>query len=105
MNIREALRAEHSKRQTMAIVDYVSDDPERFAELMAIFFAGPYRATQRASWPMNYCVENHPELVKPYLGKLLACLESDDVHDAVRRNIVRLLQYVDVPSRLKGRVY
>jgi hypothetical protein len=105
MDIRQALMAEHSKQQTMAIVEYIGDDAQRFAELMKLFFAGDYRLTQRAAWPMNYCAERHPKLILPYLPKLLDCLERDDMHDAVKRNVVRLLQYIEIPKRLTGRVY
>jgi hypothetical protein len=105
MNIREALRAEHSKRQTMAIVEYIGSDPKRFAELMSIFFEGEYRLTQRAAWPMNYCAERQPQLISPYLSRLVNQLERDDVHDAVKRNALRLMQFVDVPRRLKGKTY
>ncbi len=105
MDIRQALMTEHSKRQTMAIVEYIGDDARRFAELMKLFFAGDYRLTQRAAWPMNYCAERHPELIRPYLPKLLDCLERDDMHTAVKRNVVRLLQYIEIPKRLTGRVY
>jgi hypothetical protein len=105
MNIREALLASHSKAQVLKIVRFIDSDRERFSELMAIFFAGPYRLTQRAAWPMIYCAQQHPELIGPYLNKLLDFAERDDVHDAVRRNAMRLLQYVIVPTSLKGRVY
>lgn len=105
MNIREALLAEHSKQQTMRIVNYVGSDRGRFAELMEVFFAGPYRVTQRAAWPMSYCAERQPELIRPYLPKLLDLVERGNVHDAVRRNSMRLLQFVDIPPRLKGRIY
>ena len=105
MDIRQALMTEHSKRQTMAIVEFVGEDPKRFAELMKVFFAGDYRLTQRAAWPMNYCAERHPKLILPYLPKLLDCLTCEDMHAAVKRNVMRLLQYVEVPKRLAGRVY
>lgn len=105
MDIHQALMAEHSKRQTMAIVEYIGDDARRFAELMKCFFAGEYRLTQRAAWPMNFCAERHPKLIQPYLPKLLDCLERDDMHTAVKRNVVRLLQYIEIPKRLTGRVY
>ena len=105
MDIRQALMTEHSKQQTMAIVEFIGDDPQRFAELMKLFFAGEYRLTQRAAWPMNYCAERHPKLIRPYLPKLLDCLEREDMHDAVRRNVVRLLQYIETPKRLPGKVY
>ena len=105
MDIRQALLAEHSRRQTMAIVEYIGDDAKRFAELMKIFFASDYRLTQRAAWTMNYCAERHPQLIYPYLPKLLNCLSRDDDHDAVKRNIVRLLQYIEIPKKLLGKVY
>lgn len=105
MNIREALLAEHSKRQTLKIVRYVGSDRERFADLMSAFFTGPYRVTQRSAWPISYCVEHHPELVKPYLGRLVSLLEDSKGHDAVRRNVARLLQFVDIPVRLRGKTY
>lgn len=105
MNIRQALEAEHSKRQTTAIVEYIGDDADRFAELMKVFFAGEYRLTQRAAWPMNYCAEHHPQLIQPYLPKLLKLLQRDDQHDAIKRNIARLLQYIDIPKKLHAQVY
>ncbi|MFL6374605.1 MAG: hypothetical protein ACJ73D_08075 [Pyrinomonadaceae bacterium] len=105
MDLRDAIIAEHSKRQTARIVDWVGDDPKRFAELMRLFLGETYRITQRAGWPLSNCVERHPELIKPYFGKLLKQLERDDVHIAVRRNIVRLLQFVEIPKRYEGRVF
>lgn len=105
MDIREALMAGHSRQSTMAIVEFIGDDPKRFAELMKLFFAGDYRLTQRAAWPMNYCAERHPKLILPYLPKLLDCVEREDMHVAARRNVMRLLQFIEIPKRLAGKVY
>ena len=30
---------------------------------------------------------------------------SDDVHIAVKRNVIRLLQFVDIPKRYEGRIF
>ena len=105
MDIREALAAEHSKRQTMAIVDYVGDDPARFAELMKVFLSNEYRPVQRSSWSVNCCVEKYPHLALPYFSKLLGMLERDDIHTGAHRNILRMFQFVDVPPRYGGRLY
>ena len=105
MDSREALMAGHSRQRTMAIVEFIGDDPQRFAELMKVFFEGDYRLTQRAAWPMNYCAEQHSNLIQAYLPKLLDCLDRDDMHEAIRRNIMRLLQYVEIPKRLSGKIY
>ena len=104
MNIREALAAEHSIRTTNAIVEYIGSDAARFTELVEIFLGDEYRSTQRAAWPLGYCVQLHPEIVKPHLTKLVDQLERDDVHDAVIRNVTRLLQYVEIPENLQGKV-
>ena len=105
MDIREALLTEHSKRQTMRIVRYIDGDPDKFAELMKLFLGDTYRLSQRAAWAVNYCAEHHPELVKPYFNKLVERLERDNVHVAVRRNVARMLQFIEIPKRLEGRVY
>ncbi|MBI3511307.1 MAG: hypothetical protein HY064_11630 [Bacteroidetes bacterium] len=56
MNLRKTILEEHSKNQTMKIVKWVGNDRERFSELMKIFLRYEYRLTQRAGWPMSYCV-------------------------------------------------
>jgi hypothetical protein len=104
MDILKLLRQEHSKRQTDKIVAYIGDDAARFAELIRLFFKGEYRITQRAAWPLSYCVRRHPELIAPYYKQLLDNLQRKDIHVAVIRNTVRLLQDVDIPKRLHGRV-
>ena len=105
MDIREALFAEHSKRQTMKIVRYIDGDPVRFAELMKLFLGDTYRLSQRAAWAVNYCAEHHRELVKPYFSKLVEQLEREDAHVAVRRNVVRMMQFVELSARYRGRIF
>jgi len=105
MDIRAALLAEHSKRQTAKIVDFIGGDPARFKELMDNFLGDTYRVSQRAAWAVSNCIELHPDLVKPYYGRLLGQLERDDSHIGVRRNVVRLLQFVEVPSSYRGHVF
>jgi hypothetical protein len=105
MNIREALLTEHSKRQTMMIVAYIDGDAGRFRELMTNFLGETYRVSQRAAWAVNYCAQAHPELIRPYFAKLIEQLEDPDAHVAVRRNVARLLQFVEIPARYRGRVF
>jgi hypothetical protein len=105
MDIGAVLDSGHTKNNTMRVVRYVGSDGKKFAALMEIFFHGEYRMTQRAAWPVSYCVKDQPELIKPYLNKCIDLLAEKQGHVAVRRNVVRLLQYVEIPQRLKGKVY
>lgn len=104
MDILESLKQEHSKKQTDRIVAYIGGDKKRFAKLIDCFFNGEYRITQRAAWPLSYCVRAHPELIEPWFKLLLDNLKRKDIHVAVIRNTVRLLQDVDIPKRYQGRV-
>jgi hypothetical protein len=101
MNLRETILKEHSKKQTLKIVKYVGDDQERFDELMKLFLGNEYRVTQRTAWAVSYCVEAHPELIKKHLKKIILNLKNP-VHDAVKRNTIRLLQFIEIPSVLHG---
>jgi hypothetical protein len=105
MNLRAALLEVHSKAQADKICRYVGDDRKRFAELMKFMLGPVYRLSQRAAWPVSYCIERHPELIAPYWGKLAGQLERDDAPVAVRRNVARLLQFVDIPKRYQGRIF
>ena len=105
MDIRSVLLEVHSKAQAAKIADYIGDDTERFAELMKQLLGTGYRVSQRAAWPVSYCIERHPDLVKPYFNVLIKQLERDDAHIAVKRNVARLFQFVEIPKRYHGRVF
>lgn len=102
MDIKKALAAEHSKSQTAKIVRYIGDDSKRFADLMRVFLVGESDLSRRAAWAMSNIAIDHPELVKPYLGKLVQKLRQPGHHPAIARNILRILQDVDVPEKYQG---
>jgi hypothetical protein len=104
VDLKKAILKEYSKGQVDKIVNYVGNKPERFKALLNVYLAGPYRVTQRASWPLSYCVQNHPELVKSHLKTVIGFVNTPNVHDAVKRNTLRLLQYIDIPKRHYGAI-
>jgi len=104
MNIRDAILKEHSKKQCALIVKWVGNDQKKFDELFDLFLNDEYRVVQRAGWPISYCVEKHPEFIQRHFVRLLKNLEKKGIHDAVKRNTVRLLQYVNVPEKFHGQV-
>ena len=102
MNLREAILKEHSKNQCSKIVAYIGDHQQRFDELAALFLHGGYRLAQRAVWPLSYCVAAHPHLVKKHLKKIIHNLKKPGIHNAVKRNTLRLLQETDIPESIQG---
>lgn len=101
--LKKLILREHSPQQGRRIVDYVGANASRFSHLVGFFLAGPYRITQRAAWPLSCCVEKHPALIEPHLKTILTHIDGPDVPVAVKRNVVRLLQFIEVPRRLQGR--
>lgn len=104
MDLRKMLQNGHSKAQTYAIVSYIDNNPKRFKALVNMYLEGPYKITQRAAWPLSICVEQDPQLIAPHLKKILDYLKTPGTHDAVRRNTMRLLQFIQIPKRYHGQV-
>lgn len=104
MHLREQILKEHSKANCDKIVKWVGDDQLRFNELFNLFLHDEYRVVQRAAWPVSYCVRNHPDFVKKHFSKLIRNLKKPGIHDAVKRNTVRLLQDVEIPGKYRGEI-
>jgi hypothetical protein len=104
MNLEKELLKKQSLSQCNRIIKWVGKDETRYALLIKLFFKGDYRLTQHAAWPMSYCVRLYPDLVKPYFRKFIEQLHDEDAHVAAKRNIVRLLQFVEIPKRYQGKL-
>lgn len=104
MNLRETILKEHSKTQCQKIVDWVGGSQKKFDELFYLFLHDEYRVVQRSAWPVSYCVMAHPRFIEKHFNNLLDNLDKPGIHDAVKRNSVRLLQDVDIPEKWQGRV-
>jgi hypothetical protein len=104
MELREEILKEHSKKQSEKIKAWVGADKGRFATLLHLFLHDEYRVVQRAAWILSMIAETHPELIRPHLKKLVTRMNDEGVHVAVKRNVVRLLQYFDIPKQLHSEV-
>lgn len=104
MNLEEQILSAHSKANTNLIVDYVGNDPEKFDALMALFFRGSYRLTQRAAWAVSGCVHHHPQLIYPHLLQFIDKLHHRDIHNSVKRNSLKVLEEIEIPSDYQGKL-
>jgi len=101
MKIKEALLEEHSKNQTLMITNYIGSDTKKFKQLMQLFFCDDVLLNQRSAWVMWYCFEKTPSLITPFINKLVNNLKNN-VHDAVKRNTLKVLIEIDIPKKLQG---
>ncbi|MBL7807982.1 MAG: hypothetical protein JNN28_09220 [Saprospiraceae bacterium] len=103
--------AEHSKAQTMRMVRWVGHDPERLEVLMEIFLNDPpskplpegrgyqFLYTQRSAWAVRYVAEKAPEMMRPWLDRLISNLEKEPLHDAIKRNTLNVFEHIDFPPQ------
>ncbi len=102
---------EHSKAQTMRIVQWVGHDADRLRILMEIFLNDPpskplppgrgyqYIFTQRSAWAVRYVAEKAPEIMQPWLDRLVQNLNHSPLHDAIVRNTLNVFEHLDFPAK------
>ncbi len=105
MDIKNLLLEEHSKKQSNIITQGVLKNHNLMKDLMDCFFDDHYRLSQRAAWSVSMVAEKKPELLQPYLQKMVEGLYREDVHDAIIRNTLRVFSFVEIPEELEGELY
>lgn len=104
MNLREEILKEHSKAQCAKIVKWVGSSQQRFDELFSLFINDEYRVVQRSGWPLSYCVIDHPSFISKHWKALINNLKKANLHNAVKRNSIRLMQGLEIPEKFHGDV-
>lgn len=99
----EILR-EHSREQALKIARWIGNNPKRFEQLMLLFLQGEYRVVQRSAWIISMVAENHPALIAPHLHQMVKRLKDEGIPVAVKRNVIRVLQFIPIPEDLHGEV-
>jgi hypothetical protein len=105
MNIQKQLEFEHSKANTLRVAHYIGNDANKFEILLACLHGADLCLSQRAAWVMSYCFEHEPKLLIPYLNVLINKLEAPKLHVAVKRNTMRILQFIEIPEMLKAQLF
>lgn len=98
MDLKEAIRLEHSKKQTLRIIKYVGIDQKKFKELVNIFLNGEPRLSQCAGWPLSEIAIEHPELIESEIDSFIQKLKIPGQHPAIPRNILRIFQNLSIPE-------
>ena len=86
------------------LVDYVGVNANLFKALIDTYIGGPYRITQRLAGPLNHIAVMRPALLKPHFRQLAAALEGPSASTALKRNTIRLFQFVPIPTRRQGQI-
>lgn len=106
MNIAERLLEDkvYSKTGILTVAKYACTSPARFEELVQCFLANEYKLAQRAAWCLGWAAKMKKEMIAPHIATLVAQLQRKDVHFAVLRNSMRILEMITIPEALHGDV-
>jgi uncharacterized protein (UPF0147 family) len=102
VDIRIELLKEHSKKQSIKIANYIDDDAKLFETLIKLVMDDDTVVAQRAAWVMSFCSKKNPAIVLPHLSKLIKHLYNENLHDAVKRNTIRVMQTIKIPKNVQG---
>lgn len=105
MDLREEVLKEHSKKQVLKIAAWIGNDEARFRQFLFIFLNDEYHVVQRISWVLSVVAETYPKLVEKNMGRIVKRLDDKDIHVAVKRNVVRVMQFLKIPVRYRARVF
>ncbi len=84
------------------LVRWVGKDKARLKQVMQHFLQGDPFLSKKSAWVVGHCAEVHPELFGSWLKPMIKKMREPGADGAVKRNVVRILQFVDIPKSLQG---
>lgn len=104
MDLKNQLLTEHSKSNTLKMLQWIGNDEYRIEQLIRLLLSDDSRVVQLASWLVSSLAERHPALMEKYLSEIILRMTDDNQHVGVRRNMIRALQFMPIPQILQGQV-
>jgi len=105
LDIYQHLDQFHNKESKDAIIQWILNKPSEIETLIELFFSEEKRIKQRSAWSLGDIGLIRPDLINPYADRLISQLDLPNLHPAVIRNTLRLLEVIDIPEPLEGIVY
>lgn len=104
MDIKSTLEARHKREDAIAIKNAIIKNPSLVIDLMACFLSKDIRLCQRSSWSVLFLGLEAPDILQPYLSKMVYQL-AEAKHHAQIRNTIRIFEEVDIPEDLEGPLF
>lgn len=101
MNVIEMLLQENSRRQVDRVVGMVENDVSLYKELVNVTLNNDPRLSLRSSWVLTHLHDKHPDLVAPYINRLVKA-SVGFCHTGIRRNVLRILANTPIPTQHQG---
>lgn len=101
MDLERILNEPNSRHRCREMLGWVGNNQKRFDDLIAYLQLDPQRIAATAAWMVDYCVEQHPELIEKHIDQLVKRLPGFK-HQGVQRGVVRMLARLPLPQKHLG---
>ncbi len=102
--MRELLTKKASRTNSYKVVALVGEDYKNYKELVGLIVDYECPVSEKAAWAMNHCFEEGLGFFEDYFEQLVPVIGSSIYSDSVKRNIVRILQFVEIPEKYQASV-
>lgn len=95
------LNTDSSRAIADIISEHVGNCQENFDVLFDFCFSHPYPVSMRAARALQFCVEKYPELMNPYLDKIVELTISTKI-EGVKRGFLKIMSENIDPTDLNN---
>lgn len=96
--IKNELIAKHSKTQSKKIAKKCVGDGAYLDALINIILENETILSQRAAWVLSFINKKNKVYLQPYLHQLIDNLSKPKLHDAVKRNTLKIFEETNPPA-------
>ena len=102
--MRELLAKKASRANSYQVVAHVANDTDKYHELVEIVKENSKPYSEKAAWAINHCFENGTGFFDDYFEDFAQILADSCYSDSIKRNVVRIFQFKEIPINLQGSV-
>jgi len=104
IDLGKIIKSIRNKRDAKSLVHQFASGQRDIDDLMTLFFSDDWVMCQKASWPVTMVADENPDLLLPYIERMLTHLDKPQ-HDAYIRNTIRTWQEMKIPEEYEGPIY
>lgn len=102
--MKELLSKKASRANSYAVVALAANNPKRYQELVEIIKKNETPYSEKAAWAMTHCFDEKLGFFTDYFADFTQILADSAYSDSVKRNIVRVLQFQEIPEEFQGSI-
>ena len=100
-NFSEQLSIDPSRANMDYVAYLVGDDEKAFGEIFELIYSAPHPINQRAAGVIETIHRTHPDLILPYLDRILETFTNFNI-DGVKRNFAKIFTRTEFSEDQKG---